>query len=460
MPLRLYNTLSKTKEEFKPISSPVGLYTCGPTVYHFAHLGNLRTYIFEDLLKRTLLFNNYEVTHVMNVTDVGHLVGDGDMGEDKMETGSAREGKTAWEIADFYLAQFKKDLEALDILEPSIWCKATDYITEQIDLIKVLEEKGFTYQTSDGIYFDTSKFPAYNKLSHLKLEDLKEGARIEKNAEKKNPTDFALWKFSPKEQKRQMEWESPWGIGFPGWHIECSAMSLHFLKDHLDIHCGGIDHINIHHTNEIAQSEAATGKSFFNYWLHGAMLNIGDDEKMAKSEGNILTLEKVIADVGVDPLAYRYACLLTHYRKPMTYKPEMLQQANSALQNIRRSVVSLGDKAGTPDETLVQAFTEAINDDLNLPQAVAVLQSVLKADIAPENKVATVQHFDQVLGLNLFQPEGTTVEVPTEIRELATERERARQEQDWVTSDALRDKIEKLGYIIKDGKEGMEIHKK
>lgn len=459
MPLRLYNTLSRAKEDFKPISSPVGLYTCGPTVYHYAHIGNLRTYIFEDLLKRTLLFNTYQVEHIMNVTDVGHLVGDQDMGEDKMEKGAAREGKSAWEISDFYLTQFKKDLTALNIIEPAVWCKATDYISEQIDLIKILEEKGYTYQTSDGVYFDTSKFADYNKLSHLNLDELKEGARVEKNDEKKNPTDFALWKFSPKDQKRQMEWESPWGKGFPGWHIECSAMSLHFLKDHLDIHCGGIDHINIHHTNEIAQSEAATGEKFFNYWLHGALLNISDSEKMAKSDGNILLLEKVATEQKVEPLAFRYACLLTHYRKPMTYKPEMLVQAATALNNIRRSVESLGSKIGEIDSKYAEKFTEAINDDLNMPQAVAVLQTILKSDLAPEIKLGTIQSFDTVLGLDLMRAKAVTEEIPSEIRELAAERERARMDQDWATSDILRTKIQKLGYTIEDSSEGVKIRK-
>jgi cysteinyl-tRNA synthetase len=460
MSLKLYNTLSRSKEEFKPISSPVGLYTCGPTVYHFVHIGNLRTSIFEDILKRVLLFNGYHVKHVMNVTDVGHLVGDRDMGEDRMEKGSAREGKSAWEIADFYFEECKKDLIALNILEPTIWCKATEYIEAQIDLIKVLEEKGYTYPTSDGIYFDTEKFPEYNKLSHLNLDELKEGARIEINSEKKNPTDFALWKFSPTGEKRQMEWESPWGKGFPGWHIECSAMSLHFLKDHLDIHCGGVDLINIHHTNEIAQSEAATGQKFFNYWLHGAFINTSEGDKMSKSSGDFLTLAKITAEGHIEFLAYRYACLLTHYRKPMNYKQEILTQAASALSNVRRNIENLGNQSGTINEVYKREFTEAINDDLNMPQAVAVLQSLIKSDISSEDKIATITLFDSVLGLDLIRATDAADEIPTEIRELATEREEARQQQDWVTSDALRDKIDKLGYTVKDAKEGMEITKK
>lgn len=459
MSLTFYNTLSRTKEEFKPISSPVGLYTCGPTVYHYVHIGNLRTSIFEDLLKRTLLFNNYQVEHVMNVTDVGHLVGDQDMGEDKMEKGSAREGKTAWEIADYYFEQCKKDFIALNIIEPAVWCKATDYISEQIDLIKVLEEKGYTYQTSDGVYYDTSKFADYNKLSHLNLEELKEGARVEKNDEKKNATDFALWKFSPKDQKRQMEWESPWGKGFPGWHIECSAMSLHFLKDHLDIHCGGVDHINIHHTNEIAQSEAATGEKFFNYWLHGAFISLSDGKKMSKSSGDFLTLENISENEKVEPLAYRYVCLLTHYRKPSSYTPEMLKQAASALNNMRRTIEALATQIGEVDPKFLEEFTAAVNDDLNMPQAVAVLQGLLKSDLSPEIKLGTIQTFDTILGLDLIRTGKMTDEIPSEIRELAAERERARLDQDWTTSDVLRTKIQKLGYGVEDHPDGVKIRK-
>ena len=324
--LYLYNTLSRKKEEFKAIDrSEIGLYTCGPTVYNYAHIGNLRSYIFEDILKRVLKYNDYNVRHIMNITDVGHLTGDMDMGEDKLEKGAKREGKTAWEIAKFYEEAFIDDLKKLNIEMPDKWTRATEYIDEQIDLIKILEEKGYAYKISDGVYYDTSKFKNYNKLSHLDIETLREGARVEKNEEKKNPTDFALWKFSPKDKKRQMEWKSPWGIGFPGWAIECSAMSMAELGEQLDIHCGGIDHINVHHTNEIAQSEAATGKQFFNYWMHGAFLNIKGGKKMAKSEGNFLTLENALIKKEIDPLVYRFAALQTHYRKPMEYSEEVMK---------------------------------------------------------------------------------------------------------------------------------------
>ncbi|MCX6793139.1 MAG: cysteine--tRNA ligase [Candidatus Falkowbacteria bacterium] len=464
MDILLYNTLTRTKEIFKPISSAaVGLYTCGPTVYHYAHIGNLRTYVFEDILKRVLVYNGFEVKHVMNVTDVGHLTGDRDMGEDKIEKEAALENKTAWEIAEFYLEAFKKSLVELNIIEPKIWCKATDHIKEQIDLIADLDKKGFVYKTSDGLYFDTAKFPDYNKLSHLKLDELKEGARVEKNDEKKNSTDFALWKFSPSyapdgasegksPAKRQMEWESPWGIGFPGWHIECSAMSLEFLKDNLDIHCGGVDHINIHHTNEIAQSEASTGKPFFNYWLHGEHLNLGEGEKMAKSTGNFLTLDLETTKKGIDPLAFRYLCFMTHYRKAINYKPEALEQAQNGLEAIKRAVSVLDKAAAAVDQDYKTKFMEAINDDLNMPQAIAVLQGLLKSELESNVKYATVADFDHVLGLGLI-PE----ELPLEIQALAAEREQARMNKDWAASDKLRNDIEALGFIVEDATAGTMI---
>jgi cysteinyl-tRNA synthetase len=458
--LQLYNTLTRQKEEFRPVfPGKVGLYTCGPTVYNYAHIGNLRTYLFEDVLKRVLAYNGYEVKHVMNVTDVGHLVGDGDMGEDKLELGAAREGKTAWEIADFYTESFKRDIAKLNILEPSIWCKATENIPEQIAQIQELEAKGYTYRTSDGIYFDTSKFKNYNKLSHLKLDELMEGARVEKNEEKLNPTDFSLWKFSPKGIKRQMEWPSPWGTGFPGWHIECSAMSLKFLDGQLDIHCGGIDHINVHHTNEIAQAEAATGEPFFNYWLHGAFLNIAGGKKMAKSADNFLTLEKAFVARGVSPLVYRYAALSVHYRKPMEYSEESIANSQNALSNLYRSVADLGSVPGSADREFQEKFLESINDDLNLPQALAVVYEVLKSGLSDADKLATVLDFDKVLGLDLDK-RGREEALPPEIAELAKARQSAKQARDWELSDDLRTEIERHGYIVEDTKDGSKLIKK
>ncbi len=463
--LFLYNTLSREKEEFKTIQpGEVGLYTCGPTVYNQAHIGNLRTYLFEDFLKRTLLYNDYKVKQVMNITDVGHLVGDRDMGEDKMETGASREGKTAHEVAEFYTEAFKKDITTLNILEPDIWCKATDHIPEQIDLIKKLEKKGYAYKTSDGIYFDTSKIKDYNKLSHLPLDDLKEGARVEKNEEKKNLTDFALWKFSPQDSKRQMEWESPWGVGFPGWHIECSAMSLKYLKDQLDIHCGGIDHVNIHHTNEIAQSEAATDKKFFNYWLHGAFLNISGGKKMAKSEDNFLTLENALADKGISPLAYRFAALQVHYRKPMEYSEEGFKQAQEGLNSLYNQIVLLGDDEGKINLEFKKKFLEVINDDLNMPQALALVSAVIKSDLSEEDKLATILDFDKVLGLSLDKASKMVrrsldlENLSKEVQDLVKQRNKAREGQNWAESDRLRDELKDMGYIIEDTDDGVKIY--
>jgi cysteinyl-tRNA synthetase len=459
--LYLYNTLTRSKEEFQPIKpGEVGLYTCGPTVYNFAHIGNLRTYLFEDVLKRILLYNGYRVKHVMNITDVGHLTGDRDLGEDKIEKGATREGKSAWEIAEFYTQAFKKDIERLNIVEPDIWCKATDTIAEQIDLIRILEQKGYTYRTNDGIYFDTSKVKDYAKLSNQNLEALQEGARVERNPEKRQATDFALWKFSPKDAKRQMEWDSPWGVGFPGWHIECSAMSMKFLGDQLDIHCGGVDHIDIHHTNEIAQSEAATGKKFFNFWMHGAFLNIQGGKKMAKSEENFLTIENALIKLGVNPLAYRFAAFLTHYRKPMEYSDESIDAARNGLfhlQNQVRQVIC--DSRPQVNAVFREKFLESVNDDLNMPRAMAVVQELLKSEIAVEEKYATILDFDRVLGLNLERVEKSQ-ETPREVQRLVAERQKARQAKDWAASDRLRDEIQALGYIVQDTKEGPKILKK
>ncbi len=460
----LYNSLSRSKEEFKPLFDDyVGIYTCGPTVYNFAHIGNLRTYIFEDVLKRVLLYNGYQVKHVMNITDVGHLTGDRDMGEDKMEAGATREGKTAWDIAEFYTQAFKKDLSRLNAIDPEIWCRATDSIPEQIDLVRTLEEKGFTYKIGDGIYFDTAKFDGYTKLSHQNLDALHEGARVEKNPGKRNPTDFALWKFSPQDAKRQMEWDSPWGIGFPGWHIECSAMSMKYLGEHLDIHCGGTDHVDVHHTNEIAQSEAATGKKFFNFWIHGAFLNIQGGKKMAKTAGNFLTLDETFVKSNISPLVYRFAAFLTHYRKPMEFSDEALQAAQNGyahLQNqirhILRSKSAISEIVATEFKN---KFLEAVNDDLNMPRAMAVVQETLKSDLSNGAKLATVLDFDQVLGLDLNKVDATE-QVPEAVQKLVEARIQARKDKDWALSDQLRDDIQTMGYVVQDTKEGMTVIKK
>ena len=456
--INLYNTLPHRTEEFKPIKrGRVGLYTCGPTVYNYAHIGNLRTYVFEDILKRVLKFNGYKVKHVMNITDVGHLTSDADEGEDKMEKGARREGKTAWEIAEFYTKAFKADLAALNIVEPDIWCKATDHIKDQISLIKKLEKKGFAYHTLDGIYFDTSKLSDYGKLANLKNQELRAGALVD-IGDKKNITDFALWKLSPPLVKRQMEWESPWGVGFPGWHIECSAMSVKYLGQPFDIHCGGIDHIPVHHTNEIAQSEAANGKPLANYWMHGEFLLINDG-KMAKSEDNFITMETLKAR-GVSPLAYRYFLLQAHYRKQLNFSWEALQAAQEGLSHLYRTAALLEKtKIIIDDKMINDKFLDAINDDLNLPQVLALTWKVLANQ---QINYSTLVKFDEVLGLNIKEQgvrskEKASADIPVAVKQLISDRDAARAQKNWEKSDELRGELEKLGYEVKDTKDGTSV---
>ncbi len=453
MVLKLYNTLTRKKEVFKPIKKgQVGMYSCGPTVYWYQHIGNLKAYIFADILKRTLEFDGYKVKHVINITDVGHLTSDADEGEDKMEKEAAKEGKTAKEIADYYFKLFFEDLKKLNIKEPDTWCKATEHIKEQIALIKKLEDKGYTYRTEDGIYFDTAKFKDYGKLARLNISGLKAGKRIEmKN--KKNKTDFALWKFSDVPGKRQQEWDSPWGLGFPGWHIECSAMSMKYLGEHFDIHTGGVDHIPIHHTNEIAQSEAATGKKFVNCWMHENFLTF-KGEKVSKSKGGLFTLTE-LQEKGFEPLAYRYFILTGSYRQPIDFSLEILEGSKNAYERLKNIISDFGDDESINKEYL-KKFEEAINDDLNTPEALAVLWKFVR-DKDAEGKIKTIEKMDSVLGLKLFEKE--KIEIPEEVKKLAEERENARKEKNWKKADELREKIKKQGFEILDTKEGWEIKK-
>ncbi len=468
MDIILFNTLGKEKQVFKPIiTGKAGLYTCGPTVYDYQHIGNFRTFLFEDFLKRILIYNGYDVTHIMNITDVGHLVSDGDEGEDKMEKGSARTGKTVWEIAEYYTKHFLEDAKALNIIPPTKYTKATDYINEQIDMIKCLDDKGYTYITSDGVYFDTSKLNDYGKLAKLDIEGLEEGSRIQFSTEKKNKTDFALWKFSPRNEKRQMEWESPWGKGFPGWHIECSAMSRKFLGDTFDIHCGGIDHIPIHHTNEIAQSEACTGKMFVHYWMHGAFLE-EDSGKMSKSKGEFLRIETIIKK-GYAPLDFRYLCLGTHYRKRLLFSWEILDQAKAAFSRLKLNVQQIRNDAkknfDQRDASLSKGekekFTQAVNDDLNMPQAIAVLWGVIRNEnLSSAEKKNLIDNFDRVLGLDLDKDNKTGDEIiPSEILEIVNERITAKKGKDFKKADELRGKLKDMGYEIVDKKDGAEVKK-
>lgn len=457
MILSLYDTYARELREFVPIKKDgsVGLYCCGPTVYNYAHIGNLRTYIFEDILRRVLEFNDYKVDHVVNITDVGHLVSDADDGEDKMEKGAARTGKTAWEIADIYTDAFFSDLKLLNIKTPTVVCKATDHIAEQITAIQQIEAKDMTYITSDGVYFDTSRDPEYGYLARLNIEGLQEGARVDKG-EKRNSTDFALWKFSPADEKRQMEWESPWGKGFPGWHIECSAMATKYLGPLFDIHCGGKDHIPIHHSNEIAQSMACYGTRLSNYWMHGYFLQT-DKSKMSKSSGEFLRME-TLTDQGHDPIAYRYLCLLAHYRSDINFSWETLESATTALNRMRTAYYQLPEN-GTIDEGYREKFISFVNDDLNTSRAIALIWELLKStNVTDADKKTTITLFDTVLGLQLSEwiPAAKT-EVPDEIMELVDARQQARASKDWAAADKARDDLAARGYEVVDTADGPEV---
>ncbi|MCD4825602.1 MAG: cysteine--tRNA ligase [Phycisphaerae bacterium] len=468
MSLKLYNTMTRGVDEFTPITpGKASLYTCGPTVYNYAHIGNLRTYVFEDILKRALLMEGYEVNHVMNVTDVGHLVSDADEGEDKMALGAAREGKTVWELAEFYLQAFQRDIGRLNILEPSVWCKATDEIDTQIDQVKILEEKGYTYRTSDGIYFDTSKLDDYGKLARLDIEGLQAGKRVEMG-DKKNYTDFALWKFSPKDQQRLMEWPSPWGVGFPGWHIECSAMAIKYLGPRLDIHCGGVDHVNVHHSNEIAQAECALGHKWCNWWMHGEFLTMaktnGSGGRMSKSSGEFLTMDRLI-EKGYNPIAYRYFLLGAHYRQQLAFSFEGLDAAASAIKNLQRIVVerksdfdnSADRETVKPIESHMAQFQAAVEDDLNMPRALAAMWAVAKDTDSDRAEIyKTLLAMDDVLGLGIAAMQAETIadETLSQIDTLIEERNTARANKDYARGDEIRDQLTTMGIEILDSPEG------
>jgi len=469
--MKLYNTLSRSKEEFRPADGKTALiYTCGPTVYDFAHVGNLRAYVSQDLLVRALKLAGFSVRRAMNITDVGHLTSNADEGDDRMEIGAAREGKSAWDIAAFYTKVFLEDYSSLNCMTPDVVCKATEHIPEMIALVRRLEEKGYTYKTADGIYFDTSKFDGYHKLagkSHI--DGLKSGARVEFSDEKRNPSDFALWKFSPSDKKRQMEWPSPWGVGFPGWHIECSAMGMKYLGETMDIHCGGVDHVAVHHTNEIAQSEAATGKPFSRFWVHNEFLLMGS-AKMAKSAGGFVTV-KTLRDKGYNPLAYRYLLLGAHYRTQLEFSWDSMDFAQKSLSTMKANISGLLEACGgkIPASSALEApalsaraaeFRDAVLDDLNTAKAVSVLWEVLRShDLSAGDKLAFSAFADTILGLDLLKAEAAA-EVPAEVLALVEERARARKEKDFKKADEIRLKAEGLGYIIKDTPKGPVCSKK
>ncbi len=451
----LTNTLSKKKELFSPIHpGKVGMYHCGPTVYDSIHVGNLRAFLLADITRRVFAFNNYEVDQVMNITDIGHLVSDGDDGDDKMTKGLKREGlevnlENMLKLARKYEEVFLADITDLNILRPKIIARASEHIVEDIDMIQKLEEKGFTYTISDGIYFDTEKMPDYGKLGGLSHSH---ESRIGEISEKKNPRDFALWKFD-----NDKGWQSPWGQGFPGWHIECSGMSTKYLGDQFDIHTGGHDLASVHHNNEIAQSECATGHApFVNYWLHNEFVNIGE-EKMAKSGSNFITLQTV-RDNNIDPLTLRYLYLQSHYRSQVSFSWEALSAAQTALQKLHSIVAELPQN-GVVNNEYKTLFTEMINDDLNTAGGLAIVWELLKnPDISAEDKKATLLDFDQVLGLKLTEQQPVDIsEIPENIQKLLKEREIARSHKDWHSADLLRNEIYALGYEIKDTDEGQKI---
>jgi cysteinyl-tRNA synthetase len=477
--LILFNTLGRKLEEFRPLNPPtVGLYTCGPTVYNYAHIGNLRTYVSEDLVVRILRYFGYAVRHVMNVTDVGHLTDDADEGEDKMVKSAREQRRSVWEIAEYYTQAFFADLEALNVERPTVICRATEHIGDMIALIRRIEAAGYTYTADGNLYFDIGRLPDYGKLAGQNLEELRAGARIEVDPHKRNPLDFVLWFTRSKFEHQAMLWESPWGLGYPGWHIECSAMSMRYLGEQFDIHCGGIDHVPVHHTNEIAQSEAATGKPWVRYWLHGEFLVL-DKAKMAKSAGNFLTLAALERE-GFAPLDYRYFCLGAHYRSPLQFSFEALEAARNARANLVERVARLREEAaagapGTPAAAVAgrppaptapvsPALAEVLNSfraslaaDLNVPRALADLWGLLRAEhLSAEDKLAGVAEVDRVLGLGLERVQAPKAgDLDPELEALMAERAEARRRKDFARADAIREELKEQGILLEDTPAGV-----
>lgn len=463
--MKIYNTLSRQKEELQPITgNDIRMYSCGPTVYGFAHIGNMRTYIFMDLLRRALKSNGYNLTGVMNITDVGHLTSDGDAGEDKMEKGARREGKTPWEIAEFYTNAFMADCGRLHIDMPEITPKATDNIQEMIEYVQELVALGYGYETSDGIYFDIAKFPNYGKLSGINLEDQKSGARVEVNVEKRNPADFALWKKAPKEHI--MQWPSPWGMGYPGWHIECSVMSRKYLGEYFDIHTGGVDHIPIHHENEIAQSEAINGGNpAVKYWMHSEFMMVNNG-KMSKSLGNVWTVSD-LEKMGIPAMAFRYFCLNAHYRNKLNYTEDSIRAAVISCGRFYEGAYAHKGKYGMVDTEVINKaladFFEAVNDDLNVPKALGIAWNLIKSETKSDSVWQALVKMDEILGLDLAgyePPKADDDQIPAEVQELLDQRAEARKTKNWALSDEIRNKLSDMGYVVKDSAEGQKLEKK
>ncbi len=458
--MKLYNTLSKTVEEFSTYEKGiVKMYTCGPTVYHFAHIGNLRTYVFEDILQKSLEYLGYDVKRVMNITDVGHMTSDGDTGEDKMQKGALREHKTVYEIAAFYTDAFMSDIEKLNIKRPAIIEKASDHIDTYIEMIKTLLEKGYAYQAGGNIYFDVSKFPNYYELSGKNQEDLLVGVRedVEEDKSKRNPADFGLWFTLSKFENQVMQWDSPWGRGYPGWHIECSGISYKYLGEYLDIHCGGVDNIFPHHTNEIAQSESFLGHKWCNYWCHGEHLN-DNTGKMSKSKGEFLTLS-LLESKGYNPLVYRLFCLNSHYRSQLVFSYEAMEATKNAYQKLLGKVASIrNDRSGQKEldkiEKYEQKFKEALENDLNTANAVTILYDVLKSDCSNETKLYLIESFDTVLSLDLLKETKIEQELEDYIEEQIRKRNEAKKEKNYELADKIRNDLLEKGVELKDSREG------
>lgn len=463
MKFLIYNTLTRKKEELITVEpDKVKLYTCGPTVYNFAHIGNLRTYIFEDILKKSLSYIGYEVKHVMNITDVGHLESDGDLGEDKMALGASREKKTVWEIARFYEEAFLKDCELLNIEKPSVICRATEHIEDMIEFIKILEEKGFTYIANGNVYFSIDKYENYNKLANLSMEELQAGSRVDIDPYKKNPLDFVLWFTNSKFTNQIMQWQSPWGKGFPGWHIECSAMSIKYLGEQIDIHCGGVDHIPVHHSNEIAQSESALGHKWVNYWMHGEFLVLNKG-KMSKSSGDFLTIARLVEE-GFSPLDYRYFCMQSRYRKQLTFSFQSLKEAQKSLDKLKNKINYISKNIEQDEKIDVNKvkqyenkFMEQISNDLNLPNAFTVLTEVIKDELINNaEKIYLIKDFDKVFSLNLVEKESDNNTDSHWIEQLIEERNNARMQKDWAKADEIRKALLCHSIELVDTKEGTE----
>lgn len=463
--LRLYNTLTKQKEEFKPIDEEnhvVKIYTCGPTVYNYAHIGNMRAYIFMDTLRKVLKYNGYSLQHVMNLTDVGHLTSDADEGEDKMAKSAKEQHKTVYEIAKMYTEAFLKDIHQLNIQDPEFIVKATDHIHEMEEYVQEIVKNGYGYETSKGIYFDTAKLATYGELSKINLENQKAGARIDVDPEKRNPLDFALWIKAP--EQHIMKWNSFAGLCYPGWHIECSAMSRKYLGEKFDIHTGGVDHIPIHHENEIAQSRGATGKNPANIWMHVEFLLI-DNGKMSKSLHNVYTLEDLEKN-NIEPLAYRYLTYTSHYRNKLNFTWDGIKSAQISLQRLREATLSHQKGTAQVEDSYLQEienrFLEAINDDMNMPVAMSIVWEIAKYEQKSQVIFELIAQFDRVLSLNLTVPVPSSKEemiIPTEVATLLEQRKVARQEKNFALSDTLRDQIKEKGYLVIDGKEGQKIEK-